>query len=519
MLLPHTFKVELCSLLLMVLFQPTILFSQINNTYPSYAIGQNELSEDVFYEYDLSSNEWIEISKGTAGNITAITSDPVTKQMFASKGQNFGTINPANGEFVALSNFDKTVYGKLGTLSISSIDAMCYDVTKQVIYAVHRIEDQSDILLQINPQTGNIIERNFISKADNEEVDYQVIQELDLAGKIYDVAADIAIHPLSGQLYVIYKHSEEFCLVVSNKLEGSIVAPLFEISDKAIRNFEFSSNGKLYAIAEDISTSESNVYHIDHFTGKINPVSGIADNTNIEFTAVEFLKPYNDIALTIEQSSTMLPLSPGDDVNFEIEIFNQGEVEVNFVEIINYLPPGLKIKNETEWQQTNHSYSLLEINQAILPNQSTKRQLQFTVSETYTTGTIANFVEISAYVNTYNENGQPSVWPDIDSEADSENNEVIYIDNEINENGALKSEDEDDHDFVTVNVNSSCIPQLSFRNMDIASALYHAGDHIYTDNAKVETGTILKAGNAVIMNKGFEVATNVDFEAKIGSCK
>jgi len=76
MLLPRTFKVKLYFVLLMALLPSTILFSQIDNAFPAYAIGKNALSEDLFYQYDKATNNWIEVSRSTNGNITALTSNP-----------------------------------------------------------------------------------------------------------------------------------------------------------------------------------------------------------------------------------------------------------------------------------------------------------------------------------------------------------------------------------------------------------------------------------------------------------
>lgn len=519
MLLPRSFEVKLYSVLLMALMPTTLLFSQINNAFPSYAIGKNALAEDLFYQYDQAANNWIETSKSANGNITAITSNPLTKQVYAVKESNFGTIDITNGQFIPIANFEKSIKGNFGELNITSIEAMCFDVFNQTIYAIHRLSNSPDILLMIEPKTGQIVENNFVMKETDVVADYQVLEQLELDAKVFDIAADITVHPQSGQLYVMYQHNLDFCLVLLDKSEGSIIAPLLEINNKSVKNFEFSSKGELFALAEDRSTNASHVYQIDYISGSIVPVSQIGENTDVQFTAIEFVKPYNDIALKIEISSGhTLPLSPGDDVMLDIEIINQGEIDINYVQIVNYLPQGLSAKNESDWHYIHDEFLLLDIEQLIIPKQSLKKQVQFTVSESFE-GTIANFTEINLYVNTYTARGLPLVWPDIDSTADGENNELIYIDNEVNQGGRLMSEDEDDHDLVMINVNSNCITHLTFEDEVITSALYEAGDHIYAENTNVEAGTILKAGRSVILNKGFEVAANASFEAQISDCQ
>jgi len=519
MLLPHNqSKVWLyATLLFVVILNSTVLYSQIDNGFPCYALGKDADLQDVFYVYETASNSWHELSKVKSSDITALVSNPVTKTMYVANGHSFGTIDPENGAFVSIAEINQILYGEFGPLEITSVVSMTFDVVEQKIYAVHRISNKADVLIIIDPDTGAIIRDGFTHNETKEAVDYQPIEELQYANRTYNQVMDLTIDPLNGQLYVIHQYSGEFYLTISDKENGFIIAPLFEIKDKFVNNITVSGNGRLYALAKDLISTESHIYQVDKFTGGFNPVSKMEDDPDIQFTALEFQKPYHDLALKIEKNSNQLDIEPGDELTLDIEIINQGEIEVNYLQIVNYLSSGLTLKNDEGWQ-FNDSFVLLDINELLLPKQSIKKQIQFIANDDFS-GTIANFAEINLYVNKYTNNGLPLVWPDIDSQADSNNDEIIYIDNEINQNGILKSEDEDDHDFVTINVNSSCTPQFSFQNTHISSALYQAGDHIYADNVSVEEGTTFEAGRAIIMNKGFQVYANANFEAKISACE
>jgi len=522
MYLPHnqsTVRLYCMSILLTIVFS-TPVFSQFNNSQPCYAIGKNSELQNVFYQYNNTSQSWEEKSTNSNSTINALTSNPVDKTIYATSNQNFGTINPVSGDFNPISIFSKTLNGTLGELAIDKIEALSYDLNSQVVFGLHRLVNQPDVLLKIDPSTGEIIMNSFTtSSLDGLSVstDYQAIESLELNGNTYDIATDIAINPLSGQLFVMYAHDNNFCLVVSEKSDANIVAPLVEIEDLLISNLAFSSEGLLYAIAKDKTTNEEHVYQIDHFGGSINSISRLSDDTTIQFTAIECQKPYNDIALKIDLSPTQqLPVSQGDDVSFDIEIINQGEIEVNYVQIVNYLSSGLSLKTQDGWTFGNN-FTLLDINEKILPDESIKKQIHFTVNEAFK-GTLSNFAEINLYVNTYTDSGLPLVWSDIDSTPDNKNNEVIYIDNIIDQKGASKNQDEDDHDIVTLNVNTSCMAQLVLQNTIVTPGVYEVGDHIYTDNATVSNTTTFKAGRAIIMNNGFEVNSNSDFEVQISLC-
>lgn len=522
MYLPHnqsTVRLLCMSVLLSIAISP--VFSQFNNTHPCYAIGKNAALENVFYQYNQTSNSWEEKSSNSSSDVNALTSSPVTKTIFATSGQTFGTINPVSGTFTTTANFKETLSGALGELEIDKIEALSYDLTNHIIYGLHRLTNQADVLIKIDPSTGKIVKNSFVLNDEQNEssemADYQAIEVLELNGKSYDVATDIAINPLTGQLFIMYAHANDFCLTVSDKNDAGILAPLVEIEDQVINNLAFSSEGTLYAIAKEKSTNEANVYKIEQFGGSVDAVSRLSDDASIQFTAIECQKPYNDIALKIDPSAGQ-PSSvlPRDEVSFDIKIINQGEVEVNYVQIVNYLASGLTLIEQGGWTFGNN-FTLLDINEKILPGNSIKKQIQFTVNENFK-GTVANFAEINLYVNTYTDTGLPLVWPDIDSSADNINDEVIYIDNVIDQKGKFKSEDEDDHDIVTLNVNTSCVAQLAIQNTSIAPQVYEVGDHIYADNATVSNTTTFKAGRAVIMNNGFEVDSNADFEVQISLC-
>jgi len=518
MYLPHK-TTKLTSLILFSCFLLLSItsFAQISNSLPCYAIGKNATQQDVVFTYDKPSNSWLEKVRTENTAIEALTCNPVTKALYAVSGNLFGFINPQDGKFSPIADYSLTVSGELGNLTINSVKAMNFDPSQQQIYAVQQQADQTCILFKLNPLTGEIIQNSFKSSDGNAQVDYLLLDKPEMSQKTYHNLIAIAVHPFNGQLYALYEQNEDFCLAVSDKLNGNVLAGLLEITDKTVDNLAFTNAGELYAIAKEQNNNASSIYMINPFTQTVEQVSQIAQNISVGCMDCE--KAFHDLALKIELSpSQLLPVQPGHEIVFDIEVINQGEVSTKYIQIVNYLSDDLTLIEENGWI-FNSQFTLLDVSEELLPGESLTRQIKF-VSDQSFEGTIYNFAEIGFYINDYNDQGLSMIWQDVDSYADNSNNELIYIDNEVSQNGLMKNEDEDDHDIVTVSINQSCVPQwLIQNNNDIAAQVYQAGDNIYADNSIVNNTTAFKAGREVTVNNGFQVNKTADFEIQITPCE
>lgn len=149
-----------------------------------------------------------------------------------------------------------------------------------------------------------------------------------------------------------------------------------------------------------------------------------------------------DLALTKKIVNAKSGYVKGEVVQFEFNVYNQGNVVATAIEITDYLPAGLLIVSPSQWSEETGNYNITI--PSIDPGQRETVYLDAIIDTESTSIDIVNIAEIS---EARLENGELAT--DYDSTAD------IYIDNdkggdpydstdnEINDNGEL---DEDDHD-------------------------------------------------------------------------
>ncbi len=144
-----------------------------------------------------------------------------------------------------------------------------------------------------------------------------------------------------------------------------------------------------------------------------------------------------DLALTKTLASGQSSnVSIGEDVDYTITIYNQGDMDAHNVQIIDYIPSGF-VLNDGNWMAAgaNATYDLPSV---LLAGQSTTVDITLTATADAATGSNVNFAEIS---QAETEDGEPGA--DVDSTPDSvQGNDGPSEDNDTdNTNG-----DEDDHD-------------------------------------------------------------------------
>ncbi len=155
---------------------------------------------------------------------------------------------------------------------------------------------------------------------------------------------------------------------------------------------------------------------------------------------------FYDLALTkvvLNPADGMVTI--GDQVTFEFEVFNQGSAPVANVTITDYIPAGLFLI-DADWTTIASNQAEYTIPGTIAANSSVTVPITFTVLSSATPGDITNFGEISEFTD---ENGNPQ--DDADSTPDNNpDNDGPHSDNEINEDGNVNGQDEDDHDPATI---------------------------------------------------------------------
>ena len=145
-----------------------------------------------------------------------------------------------------------------------------------------------------------------------------------------------------------------------------------------------------------------------------------------------------DLALTkiIHTVATDMPVYPGDDITYTIEVTNQGTLPATNVTVTDYTPTGL-ILNDATWTLLwwNPTYIITD---TIVPGGSQEIDITFTIDPSFTGTTFTNISEIS------DDNSEDFGTADPDSDPDAdENNDAYSGDNNLDGNG---TDDEDDSD-------------------------------------------------------------------------
>jgi len=166
-----------------------------------------------------------------------------------------------------------------------------------------------------------------------------------------------------------------------------------------------------------------------------------------------------DLALVLSTPNTFA--CPGSQVNFTIEIINQGSTTVESFELTNYIPAGLTLSatGNTGWVQTGNKVKKT-VTGSLSPNGFTTESIAFDFDASFSGASLENRAEISAAdCDTDPNNAAPF---ELDSTFDDIDNDSIGGDNIID--GSFG--DEDDHDFATV-MNDA--PQLT--NVSVTPSL------------------------------------------------
>jgi len=455
--------------------QSQILYEQV-----AYSVAHNNGNANVLYQFNATTNQWKEIGLTGTTSIKAIATDIVNKTIYAVDGGTFGTINPQTGMFSPIGEVGQA-NGDKGVVDLNNIEGLTFDPINQIIYATHRVysgeicapvSQSNDLLFQIDISTGQF-KPNAMLDADAEPIDYAVVQEVpfpsisdacSIFNTMYDVN-DIAYNTYTGELYSIQNQKFAGVISVINAVDGTAEAIVVDLDTKDMIGLATSSFGEMYGTAGGDAVNEPIhcFKYINLYFPEADNLSFIEPNaTNVDFRSLGFLGPYNDLALKlVVDPGTTYPINPGDAVTFNINIYNQGELDINEIRIFNYIPEGL-VLNDPDWNGiAGYMATCTEYTGSFVPGSSITVPITFTVDPDFTGNEIINSAEISVSFN-YSiitddiPYGDPIPLPDIDSWPDEVNNEVDdnhpLIDNIINQSGPLANEDEDDHDIAKISI-------------------------------------------------------------------
>ncbi|MTB52277.1 DUF11 domain-containing protein [Lewinella sp. W8] len=231
--------------------------------------------------------------------------------------------------------------------------------------------------------------------------------------------------------------------------EGGEVEDIDSTPDDDATN---DAGGQVNSAADDVNDGNG--------TGTVGDSDPVSDEDDADPEDV-VVAPF-DLALIKEladgQSATV---EPGDTIRYTITVINQGGMTANNIEVTDYIPENMTFEmgagdgvtdNATlGWTASNGlATNTLVIDGGLPPNESITIDLFLTLdSPLLPPGTVIdNFAEISGATDiTGADQG------DIDSEYDQDpDDDDLTADNEVNGNGNIPGEDDDDHDIASITI-------------------------------------------------------------------
>ncbi len=202
-----------------------------------------------------------------------------------------------------------------------------------------------------------------------------------------------------------------------------------------------------------------------------------------------------------------VPVENGDMVNFEIEVFNQGDLSADNIEVTDYLPSCMSLA-DADWTDNNDGTASIVLSLAngglvtpLLPGTSVKVQITLSVDNCTDGTVVTNWSEISDATD-----GAGNPQDDVDSTPDNDpNNDPFMTDDDPDSDGTM---DEDDHDPEEVPIGD---PADQVFDLALVKVLATG------QGANVMTGDYVDY-EIYVINQGNVAADNLDVVDYIPSC-
>lgn len=505
----------------LLLWSGTTLSQSINN-FPCYISNGKSL-----FEFDPFDQQWtnkgailFQGSTPAPHQMEAMAINPVKNILYVVDHNIFGTIDINTLVFTPLNSLGETRgFGEYGNQFFDEIRGMTYDPYKNDIWAIIRntgiTPGTEDFLIKINPETGQ-----FIPKAFENNYDYVLIPGVydgTLGRHVYDAEA-IAINPYNQTLYTVQSQQGPGLISILNASNGEIESVIYDFDYFNVKGLTIAPNGMVLGVTNSIDFASLIGFDVpnglDFIFGQL-PTLNMPKN----FESLVCNRGIFDLALKISLISSPI-FSTGDDLTFEVEVINQGDIEVDYFTISFYYPisSNFEIKSE-DWDEEGDNIIETEVSHTINPGESHKLSLTLElISSAKSQFNIA--AEISEFQNKKIDefNMQSSLLPDIDSSPDAFNNETNIMDDVIKMSGPKANEDEDDHDIVKLTLNLSCEESWYLTNNLICGA-YYANQSIISNSQVLSLNNVqFVSGGIISLESGFSIDSNTSFEAEISTC-
>jgi len=235
-------------------------------------------------------------------------------------------------------------------------------------------------------------------------------------------------------------------------------------------------------------------------------VMGDEDDHDPEVITVSDDNPIFDLALTkIVSPGQAVPVQNGDDVSFMIEVFNQGTIPADNIEVVDYMPSCMSLM-DTDWIDNGNGTASITLSVAngglpfpLQPATSTSVEITLMV-DSCNDGVETNWAEISGATDG---NGGPVT--DEDSTPDDTNDDPFQTDNDTSGDG---TDDEDDHDPADIPIG---VPGPQTFDLALVKVL-----------APGQSSTVMPGDfvnyEVFVVNQGTIAADNIEITDYIPSC-
>ena len=237
----------------------------------------------------------VEIEVGLTGtlNIEAVAFHPFSPGIYAADGGLLGNIDVATGRFSPIGWLG-TAFGDGGPLSAGDVDGMTFDPSSGELFGSVR-KTEEDILVQIDPNTGRVVENAFGSGRSYVRITF---------GSDPINVEDIAVSPLSGNLFAIVTDaSENSTLVTVNRLTGKATS-MVDLGGEDLEGLTFDPDGRLYATP---GGDGPDMVEIDLATGAVLAFAPIGVSGNRDYEAVTCMA-YGRAGVTSTEGDGELPI-------------------------------------------------------------------------------------------------------------------------------------------------------------------------------------------------------------------
>ncbi|MDA8692752.1 hypothetical protein N9L92_01730 [Saprospiraceae bacterium] len=230
-----------------------------------YAIKQLQTQGDgEFYEWNPLGGQFFVGLLGI-GEAETMTLNGACNEVYTANGGEFGSIDLLTGAFNFTSVLGTLNHPTLGTHTIKDIDGMSIDNLSGYVYATERINGGNDLLIIIDPVTGEVVKGAF-----GPGIDY-----VEIPGPNQDID-DIAFNPCTNELYgvsTISGNSTTFDIIVKIDITTGQTTTVVSTLECDIEGMSFNNSCTLYVTTGNESCiKDGTVYEVDLTNGDLTEI-------------------------------------------------------------------------------------------------------------------------------------------------------------------------------------------------------------------------------------------------------